>query len=354
MPQPIYPAWQLSQGNLPLISRSGGRLAIMPTLALVFGFAVLLCGFILFKISIIVSLMLLIFSAPFLLYAVSELTFKEEVSITKEWVNYKLRRLYRRVSWKEPLSNYHGVHVLREHSGDELVLRHPDTSRTILLAQGVRDSNELIFLRHRYTAILGHESTESSIAHFNSDKNQRTNSFNHYFLRLMGAIFLVPTTCLLIISVYSFSWPTASGTMIDSRLQTFDVHSRGGRVSNRWYPDVIYTYKVDNQAYESSTLSFIDYKEWWRVIAYLMPNTAFFSEAEARSTISHYANISAVKVRYLPYMPTISTLESWPNRSYLFWLSCSSSLIFGGIMILIDLILTYKNRFKTVCNPFKI
>ncbi len=113
----------------------------------------------------------------------------------------------------------------------------------------------------------------------------------------------------------SVGWPTAQGTVTESRVH-HTTRTKRGRTSNSWSPHVLYRYTVDGREMEAHRLSF------------RMSGT---SESEARTVVDRYPVGSAVNVHHSPDDPSLACLE--PGADDWQWIPLAA----GGVATLLGL-----------------
>ena len=113
----------------------------------------------------------------------------------------------------------------------------------------------------------------------------------------------------------SVGWPTASGTVVESRVHHTTRTSRG-RKSNSWSPHVQYRYAVDGREMAAHRLSF---------------RVSSTSESDARAVVDRYPVGSAVNVHHSPDDPSLACLE--PGADDWQWVPLAA----GGVAVLLGL-----------------
>ncbi|MFM8732280.1 MAG: DUF3592 domain-containing protein [Phycisphaerales bacterium] len=91
----------------------------------------------------------------------------------------------------------------------------------------------------------------------------------------------------------SVGWPTAAGTVAESRVH-HTTRTKRGRTSSTWSPDVTYRYTVDGREFEAQRISF---------------RVSGSSQSEAQAVVDAHPVGSAVIVHHAPDDPSIACLE---------------------------------------------
>jgi hypothetical protein len=95
----------------------------------------------------------------------------------------------------------------------------------------------------------------------------------------------------------SVGWPTAAGTVTESRV-SHSTRTRRGRTSSIWSPLVSYRYSVDGREFEARRISF---------------RIGSSSQSEAQAAVDAYPVGSAVTVRHSTDDPSLACLEPGPG-----------------------------------------
>ena len=95
----------------------------------------------------------------------------------------------------------------------------------------------------------------------------------------------------------SVGWPTAAGTVAESRMH-HRTHTNRGRTSSTWSPHVTYRYSVDGREFEAQRISF---------------RVGGWSRSEAQAVVDAHPVGSAVTVHHAPDDPSLACLEPGPG-----------------------------------------
>ena len=136
-----------------------------------------------------------------------------------------------------------------------------------------------------------------------------------------AGIFLAPIIAIIFIGVGVFgwrtnakakSWPTTTGTVIESRIESYTKRS-DGKTKTMYKPIVRYSYQVNEQQYEGNQIS-------------LSGSGSTNVRSWVESTIAPYPKDASITVFYNPQSPGTACLTSKTPKIF---------LIFGGIGVLI-------------------
>ena len=95
----------------------------------------------------------------------------------------------------------------------------------------------------------------------------------------------------------SVGWPTAEGTVVESRVH-HTTRTNRGRTSSSYAPHVTYRYSVDGRELESRRIAF---------------RVSGSSHSEAKAVADRYPAGSAVAVHHSPDDPSLACLEPGPG-----------------------------------------
>ena len=95
----------------------------------------------------------------------------------------------------------------------------------------------------------------------------------------------------------SVGWPTAAGTVTESRV-LHNTRTKRGRTSSSWSPHVTYRYSVEGREFEAQRISF---------------RVSGSSQSEAQAVVDAHPVGTAVTVRHSPDDPSLACLEPGPG-----------------------------------------
>jgi hypothetical protein len=159
--------------------------------------------------------------------------------------------------------------------------------------------------------------SNSNSSDSNSNSNQENKARDEaihrrtYLLEALGASAAVMAIAYatydpIAYGAQSYNWPTVTGTIDEARVVT---------QKNTYIPAIIFSYELNGRKYRSSVVSF---RFWTRT-----PEIE-----EARRLMQLYREGQPVTVRYNPKNPAVGILEPAISPEALFYLGCSSSLLF--------------------------
>ena len=135
-------------------------------------------------------------------------------------------------------------------------------------------------------------------------RSQRVLTIGTWFIRGIGLVGIAFGIGFAILGALewdrasaSAGWPTAAGTVTESRVH-HSTRTHRGRTSSTWSPHVNYRYSVDGREFEARRISF---------------RFARSSQSEAQAAVDTYPVGSAVTVRHSPDDPSLACLEPGPG-----------------------------------------
>ncbi|GAB4519639.1 MAG: hypothetical protein OHK0046_28810 [Anaerolineae bacterium] len=132
-------------------------------------------------------------------------------------------------------------------------------------------------------------------------------------------------------SVRSGSWPTVEGRVTQSWVQKLEDSE--GKIT--WEPRVIYTYTVDNRAYEGNWLQF--------------GSSRYGTSQTAEERLQNYELGRGITVHYDPSNPGNSVLEKHLGNSVWFFFILGSAfflpLVFGVVFLIWKMFNRMRQRF---------
>ena len=135
-------------------------------------------------------------------------------------------------------------------------------------------------------------------------RSQRVLTIGSWFVRGIGLVGIAFGIVFAILGALewdrasaSVGWPTAAGTVTESRAH-HSTRSKRGRTSSSWSPVVSYRYSVDGREFEARRISF---------------RVSGGSQSEAQAAVDAYPVGSAVTVRHSPDDPSLACLEPGPG-----------------------------------------
>ena len=117
----------------------------------------------------------------------------------------------------------------------------------------------------------------------------------------------------------SVGWPTAEGTVVESRVH-HTTRTNRGRTSNSYAPHVTYRYSVDGRELESRRIAF---------------RVSGSSQSEAKAVVDRYPAGSAVTVHHSPDDPSLACLE--PGADDWQWVP----LAVGAVAVLVGMCIAW-------------
>lgn len=135
-------------------------------------------------------------------------------------------------------------------------------------------------------------------------RSQRVLTVGTWFIRGMGVVGVAFGIGFAVLGALdwdrasaSVGWPTAAGTVTESRVH-HSTRTNRGRTSSSWSPHVNYRYSVDGREFEAHRISF---------------RVSGSSQSEAQAVVDAYPVGTAVVVRHSPDDPSLACLEPGPG-----------------------------------------
>ena len=134
-----------------------------------------------------------------------------------------------------------------------------------------------------------------------------------WLLILAGSLFIVTGIDEMRLASASEEWPSTTGTVLTSRVESHSSRSSGGSSSSTYHADVTYSYQVAGTSYEGATVSYGAYGT---------------GEYERAAKIAgRYEEGAPARVYFAPDDPSESVLE--PGSHSLPWASLAVGAVFA-------------------------